>query len=188
MLIDITEKFRQPAEKREPLNKFRVSECWACVKGYKTLKEFVEGKEVDPRSTYIMDSGTARHEMVQRYFKDEYEMEVVVKKQIGEIIISGRADMVKGDEVWEIKTSLDLINECKSWYEYQTKMYLSLLEKEKGIIVQPVMQNKDDPKNFKILFNVLGEVKRDDDWFAEQIKLLTDYYHKVIKKYGNKTM
>jgi hypothetical protein len=183
-MIDITEKLRQPAEKREPLNKFRVSECWACVNGYKSLKEFVEGKETEPSSTYIMDSGTARHEMIQRYLKDEYEMEIPVKKEIGEIIISGRADMVRENEVWEIKTSFNLIDSCKSWYEYQVKMYLSLLEKERGFIVQPIIQNKNDPKNFKVLLNVLGEVKRDDTWFSEQIKLLTNFYHRVEKKYG----
>jgi hypothetical protein len=175
MLIDITEKLRSPPKKREPLNKFRISEGYDIIKGHISMKKFVEGEEVKPISRYIMDKGTHKHQMIQEYLKDDYEMEVPVKVETEGIILSARVDMVK-DEVIEIKTSDKLLEE-KDKYIWQLKMYLSMLKKERGKVVQPIIIGD------RIYLNVLSEVKRDDEWYNKQIILLKDYYNKVVKKY-----
>ena len=184
-LQDITEKLRDPAQPRDPLNKFRVSECYDIVNGYKSMKEFVYGKECDPIWRYVMDSGTKKHEMIEKYLEKDYTMEQKGKKEFGEIVLSGTADMIGGDEILDLKTSFNIL-EGKEKYLYQVRMYLSLFDKQKGRIVQPVIKglNYKNPKGFRVYLKTIGETTRDDRWFSEQILLLTEYYHKVIKKYG----
>jgi len=183
--IDITDKFRQPAEKREPLNKFRVSECWDILNGKVSKNKFIEGREVDPKGTYIMDSGTKKHELIQGYIKDDYEIEIPVKKEIDGLIISGRVDLIdkKDGSIWDIKTSFNIL-EPKEKYIHQVKMYLSLMEKEVGYICQPIVYGltSRNPDDFKVKFKIIGVCQRDDKWFAEQIQLLKEYYLN-IKKY-----
>lgn len=184
-LEDITEKLRFPPKKRENLSKVRVSECYKIVSGRMTLKEFVYGEETKPLSTYVMDSGTKKHEMIEGYLKDDYLMEQPIRKEVNGITITGTADMIKGDTIYDLKTSFNMLK-CKEDYLYQVTLYLSLFDKQHGKIVQPIRSAIDfkKPDDFRVYLKTLGTCERDDEWFNQQVLLLKDFCERAIKKYA----
>jgi hypothetical protein len=166
---------KKPAE----IGKFNVSGIYGLLKGYTSLEQYLKGEQISFKSALQMANGVAKHRLIQDLFKDEVGWEIEKKIEYKppeyEWTIIGKADLIKDDTLYEIKTSKDLMFEAKPWAEYQVKIYLTLFEKPEGIIVQPIIKKNG------LYLKEIGRIKRDDEFVQGEFKKLNDFY-KQLKK------
>lgn len=189
MIIDLTSKLK--GEKRvRKLNRFSCSEMYYLLQGWTTLDDYVNGKEKTVQDYYTMAMGTAKHQMIQEWLKDEYQVEVKKELTFGEIEIVGVADLLhleplkdvptlqKPDYGIEIKTSTRLKEKSSGAHDFQAKMYCSIFDVPYFIIMQPVL------KDGKCILKEIGRVKKSDIFFNNQIKKLTELYQQLKTQYA----
>jgi hypothetical protein len=58
----------------------------------------------------------------------------------------------------------------KPWHEYQVKLYCTMFERPRGVVLQPV-ENKDG-----LYLKEIGYVTRDDQWFADEMAKLYAFH------------
>ena len=178
MNIDFTDaliKSSLQKDDKKP-NRFHVSSIWGIVNGYTSVQEYIEGKKFTAFEAWRMLMGSKKHEAVQEFLKDKYDMEVKMEIKEGEIEIVGKVDCMAKDKthILEIKTSDTLYEKAKSWHIYQLQWYLYLWQIPVGYIVQPAT------KDGKYYLKVIGEVKRPTKiWYVNQIVKLNDFYKEV---------
>lgn len=156
--------------------RYNASEMWAIANGYLTPEQYFNPKPRTASDFMKMLSGIIVHEQIQKLLGQEKEKKVEYKRD--GITLVAKADHLPNDEqdeVWEIKTSENEIDKAKPWFKYQTKLYCTMFNKERGVIYQPVF-NKDG-----LFLKDIGVVKRDDDWFEKQIQILLAFNEKVEK-------
>ena len=165
--IDLTDTLLT-IQKHRPriLGRFSTSDVWAIRNGYLTPENYFKEEVKDFSQAFKMWNGTWRHNQVQELLKElGYEIELKIEHKTPDFTLVGKIDAIKDDIILEIKTSTELLPKAKSWHIEQLKIYLSLFEKEKGVIVQPITQGN------KLILKEIGIVKRDNKFFE---KVLTD--------------
>ena len=172
--------------KRE-INRFYVSDLWAMLtinrrtgKPYLSPQEYLQEPKLTIKEVLRMWGGTWRHKMAEELLGEEWQTEQKKEYKYNDFVLVGKADAINKESILEIKTSKELIKEAKSWHLFQLKCYLSLFQKEKGFIVQPIIKPKG------LFLKVIGEAKKDEDWFNVQLEKL-DKYHKQLKALNEET-
>ena len=162
------------------IGKFHVSDVWAINNGYLKTEEFLTGKENKLPDCFNMWQGVGKHRQIQELFEglEEYEIEKRAEYQPKEYkwYLVGKADLLTKDEVIEIKTSKNLLDKAKRWHIDQVKIYCSIFDRPKGLIVQPIIK----PKSIEL--KEIGVVKRDEKWFLKEMAKLNEFYDKISKK------
>ena len=177
-------KWANRKKKERVLHRYHASEIWGLLtinyktgKPYTTPEDWVNGKVFDEKGAMNVWHGTFTHEKIQALYPEYKHEEPKVYEKDG-IIISGKADMLDENEVIELKTSLEKVHDKgKSWQIHQLKLYLTMFERDKGRLAQPIWRGKIP------ILKYLGTYKRNDEWFAgvmeelkEVDKLITKYY------------
>lgn len=183
-LYNLTDVLIEDYKNTRVIGRYRVSDLWGMLNGYLPPEQFLNENIKEISEIVKMLLGETKHFFVEKYLKIlGYETEISVEKTINDFVIVGRIDAYKDETILEIKTSDKLLNKAKKWHEFQLKVYLSLFEKNFGQVVQPAFNSK----NFYL--KVIGEVKRDDDWFYNfVIPQLEEYHKKVVNFYKIKNV
>jgi len=95
--------------------------------------------------------------------------------EIPNFTIVGVADCINQNEILEIKTSQKVHDKAKPWAAHQLKLYLTLFEIPKGRIVQPIISKG-------LYLKVLGEYKRNDQWFEKEMLKLAEFHKQLCQK------
>jgi predicted RecB family nuclease len=122
-----------------------------------------------------MWKGIAAHEMVQGLLHSEW-CEIKQTHTSGPITLVGKSDYLPPEfpgEVWEFKSSDNLMKDAKPWHLHQARLYATMFNKDRGVVMQPV--HNDDG----IFLKEIGVVERDDVWFNKEIEKLMDFHEKV---------
>ena len=155
--IDLTDKILEKYKRQPKPNQYNVSEIWGILNGY---------PQTDPGLEDIlrMYDGTAKHKFLEQFATGQTE----VRKEIdcGDFKIVGKADELTDDYVIEYKTSTKVYDKPKAWHTWQVKFYLTMFEREKGIIYQPIV------KDGRFILKCLGTTRRDDAWVEDKINKL----------------
>jgi hypothetical protein len=158
------------------LHRYSASNIYALLKGWEKPETYLEPKIFNFKEAFRMWQGINKHKEIQELLP-EYEQEVKIEKEIDGLTIVGMADLMNKEEILEIKTSTKLHQKAKPWHTHQLKLYLTLFEKPKGSVVQPVTSNKG------LSLKTIGTYERDDEWFKGEIeklkkidKIITEHY------------
>lgn len=175
MSIDLTpvllKKFSGYPKK---VGRYSVSDMWAILNGYLSVREYLLPKKVDSVQAFRMWQGVTKHNQVQEFLKEiGWECEVKREREIKGFEIVGKVDAINAGEILEIKTSEELMAKAKRWHLFQAKIYCSLFERPVAYIMQPVVNSKVELKE-------IGCVKRDEEWFQEQMGLLEQFHEQLI--------
>lgn len=160
--------------------RYSASELYFILNGRTTPEDWLNPKEKTIEEMITMFNGTLIHHAVQEVLSRNYVEEKREWSDFG-ITIVGKADYLPGpkdgvpdlDQVWELKSSVRLMEKFKPWHEHQVKMYCSLFGRDTGKIFQPIMGKKS------IGLKLLGTVERDDQWFMEQVNKLMEFNRRV---------
>jgi hypothetical protein len=140
-----------------------------------TPEKWMNAPEKEIKELLTMWSGIGMHSQIQGLLgkeNSEKKKEFVYK----DIVLVGIADFIPpspADEVWEIKTSEKAMAEAKVWHKHQARLYTTMFNRSKGIIYQPVQDDKG------VYLKNLGEVKRDDSWFERELQKLYEFHLEV---------
>jgi hypothetical protein len=183
--FDITDRLFKKLEEGNHENKigrYSCSKIWGMINGYLKPEDYIKGEEFSVESAVRMQQGTYKHKFLESLFPDhqtEIKKEMDCRTVMGDVefTLVGIADILdlEGKNVCDFKTSAQIKPKAKPWDEFQVRMYCTIFERQKGLIVQP-RYNKD-----KMWLEIIGTVERDDDWFNEQISKLVKYHEKLLK-------
>lgn len=162
------------------LHRYSASNIYALLNGWENLETYLEPKIFDFENAYRMWQGKQKHRQIQELLP-EYQQEVKIEKEIDGLTIVGMADLLDDSEVIEIKTSEKLYPKAKTWHSHQLRLYLTLFERDKGRVVQPIVNKRG------LELKTIGTYKRDDKWFQEQIDKLRVIDKKITKYYEQNT-
>jgi len=165
--------------KKGKVGRYNCSSLWGIVYGYLSPEQFINGEEIDFKSALRMYNGTHDHEKTQKLLKG-YECEIKKEYEIDGITLVGKVDAINKEEILEIKTSDKVFENAKRWHIYQGKIYCTLFNMPVCYIVQPVYTDTE------LYLKVVGEAKRNDSWFAKQIKILKEFHQQVYERANNK--
>jgi len=132
----------------------------------------------------VLDLGEQHHLRIENYFTEKLECksEIEVKGEIEGLKISGRIDLICGNDLLEIKTISNNYFNIKEYHLYQIAIYYYLLKlqnyKIDNVYIIYLNRINREVKQFQIEKNVLEEyIQKAIDWikkFKEYLKL-TDY-------------
>lgn len=192
MIIDLAPaliKYTEERDKPNEVGRYSCSQIYSYLNGWCSPKDFLKGEKKDFAQCFRMWQGTAKHKQVEDLMKlIGYETEVKKEKKVGDITIVGIADYLSDNEVADLKTSMELYKVAKKWHLYQVKLYCTLFAKDVGKIVQPVYKMKTvftrgkmklEPSKFYL--KELGSVKRNDDWFNQEMEKLLKFHNKILE-------
>ncbi len=180
--IDLTNALREKMKSRPRVRgRYNSSELWGILNGYTTPEEWLHPKERTPIELLRMQMGIIVHDHIQKLLPPEGN-EVKKEYHYQDIVLVAKVDHLPPhlpDEVWELKTSQEPMEHAKPWACEQIKLYLSIFERPKGIIFQPVSNAQG------LFLKRIGEVCRDDKWFLGQMEALVKFHRKVELLYGS---
>lgn len=160
--------------KKGVIGRYSCSKIWAMINGYLSPEDYLQGEEIDFTGAMNMFNGTMKHEAIQSLLEEEYTMEVKKEMKVKDFEIVGMADCLNIEELLEIKTSFKEHDKAKPWATHQIKLYLTLFKIPQGRIVQPI-RTQDS-----LFLKVLGEYKRNDDWFNNEMDKLAAFHSQLI--------
>ena len=176
--MDITELLlKRFAPQKQEIGKFNASSIYGITHRYTNIEEYLNGKQFSFIEAFRCWNGTAKHNQIQELFEglEEYEIEKRAEYKYKDFVVVGKADLLTKDQIIEIKTSQDLMSEAKPWALYQCKIYCSLFDRTKGIIVQPII------KGSSIELKELGVVEKDDKFFQKELVKLENFHKQVLE-------
>ena len=189
-MIDLTDKILKYGNNRKDriIGRYSVSDLWGLLtinsytgKPYTSIQEWLDGKKNTFDGCFKMWQGSWKHKQIQDLMKDcGYMIEVKKEYKLNNFMIVGMVDLMNEDTILEIKTSDELITTAKRWHIWQVKMYLSIFQRDKGIIFQPVI------KPNKLLLKELGVVKRNDSWFDGEIIKIEKLHNQLLDEVKKK--
>jgi hypothetical protein len=171
---DLTDQILQDSKHKNVVGRYSVSKIWGILNGYLTPEQYIKGEEHTLEDILRMNDGTMKHNFIEKYAVGETE----VKKEYdcGDFVIVGKADELTDEAVIEYKTSAKLYDKPKSWHTLQVKFYLTIFERDLGIIYQPKIIKG------RFILDTLGICERDDKWVAEQINKLRQFHLTLLGK------
>jgi len=176
MNIDLTQLLLKSYENKRVVGRYSVSDLFGMLNGYLPPEKYLENRTIQVEEALRMKMGEAKHYIVRPLLEAlGFEAEVKKEYPVDDFVLVGKVDAMKDDLIIEIKTSDKLLREPKKWHEFQLKCYLTIFEKPRGIIGQPVINNGT------FYIKVLKEYKRDDKWFLEKVIEPLKEYHRILK-------
>jgi hypothetical protein len=159
-------KSKYGSHKSRTRHRYSVSDVYFILQGM-SPDEWMYGKEKEIVDLVRMYQGIMVHDYVLKLF-DKDCIEQKKECSFGNITLVGVADYLPKiekyqDQVWELKTNEQILQEPKEYQLHQTKMYTTLFGRKEGVIYQPIQGNSG------VFLNPLAKVERDDVWFMEQI-------------------
>jgi hypothetical protein len=189
MDIDLTPEFKEEVSgHKKEIGRYSCSNLWGMLTinrntglPYLPPEKYFEEETKSFEELLKMWRGTGKHKQLENLLiKKGYEVEIKKEFELdGLFTLVGKCDGINEDSIIEIKTSDNLIDKSKGWYDYQVKLYLTIFERPIGYIYQPVTTNT------KLYLKELSQVKRDDKFFQKQLLKLIEY-HKQLQKLCNK--
>src|SRR3990167_8310052 len=128
--IDLTPVFLKQFEKRNIVGRYHVSSLWGIVNGWETPQGYLSPTPKSLVEALKMKRGTLNHLLVGECLKElGWTLETKIEYKYKDIILVGKVDGIKEDEIAEIKTSDKIYPKAKSWQIEQVRCYLSMFEK-----------------------------------------------------------
>jgi hypothetical protein len=154
--------------------RYSASDVFFALYGGMTPEEWFFGKERQLKDVLKMFQGIMVHDYIQKLL-DPKRCEIKTVKQFGPMTIVGKCDYLPEDptEVWEFKTNEKTMCDAKEYQLYQTRLYTTMSERETGVVYQPVQSDEG------IFLKFLGECKRDDGWFMQEMGKMMLFHFKV---------
>lgn len=152
--------------------RYNSSEMYFINSGSTKPEEWLNPAERSVFELLRMWKGIAAHNMVQDLL-DKKHCEIKREHTWNGITVVGKVDYLPPEypeEVWEFKSSENLMDVSKPWHEYQVKLYCTMFERPRGVVLQPV-ENKDG-----LYLKEIGYVTRDDQWFADEMAKLYAFH------------
>lgn len=178
MDIDLTPALKlKMASRTRTRGRYNSSELYAITHGWVTPEDWLHPKDKEVEDILNMWAGTGLHNQLEDLMGKKYSEEKKVFSY-KDINLVGKVDFLppnNPNEVWEFKTSKNLMRTMKPWAEHQIKLYTTMFEKDIGKVYQPV-QNKEG-----IFLKDIGTVNRDDRWFDLEMAKLYEFHEKVEK-------
>ena len=176
MDINLTQRLKSKMAPRARVrNRYSSSEMYGIVNGWITPKQWFNPPEKNMKELLNMWNGTGMHNQLEELMgvdNSEKKIEYLYKN----IVLVGKADFLpvhKPEEVWEFKTSENVMDQAKPWHEYQAKLYTTLFNRKQGLVFQPVQNDQG------LFLRHIGTVERDDTWFIAEIEKLYVFHLKV---------
>ena len=175
MDVDLTprliEKF---GTKTRKIGRYSVSDIYAILAGWTKPEHFFEPQYNDFVGIKRMWAGVINHDFIESLLeKEKCEQKIVYKYRDIEIV--GKIDYLPNeDEVWDFKTSDEVMTKMKKWSEHQIKFYCSMFNRKIGRIYQPILENN------RYILKHMGTVGRDDIWFKGECEKLYRFHEKLI--------
>lgn len=177
-MIDLTEtlvEYINQDRRTKKVGRYNVSDFWAITNGYLAPEQYTEIEILTFINAFRIWQGITKHEQIAPLLEAKgYKTEVKKEYERDGITLVGKVDGI-GKEIIEVKTSASLMDKAKRWHEYQVKCYLTMFEKDEGLVVQPAYNNN------RLFLKVLSKVKRNDRWFDQQWKKLLEF-HKLCQE------
>lgn len=172
----LTEKMKSYARIR---GRYNASELWFLLSGRTTPEEWMKPREREIADYMNMWSGIMGHKQVQDLLQQR-NCEIKRVYEYKDIKLVGKADYLPdtASEVWEFKTSKELLARAKPWHEHQAQLYCTMFERKAGVVYQPV------ESELGLHLKEVGRVFRDDGWFNEQMEKLYEFHLKVEQLWG----
>ena len=177
--LDLTQLlYNKLGKKYRKVGRYSVSDLYAIKAGWLTPEEFLHPKKVDFTGLMNMLSGIIIHEKVQMLYPKEC-CEVKVEYKYKDIVLVGKCDYLPKEsiEIWDFKTSKQIMEKMKPWAKHQIKMYCTMFNRELGKIYQPIIRDQT------LILKDCGSVERDDIWFQEELEKLYQFHLKVKQLY-----
>jgi len=146
------------------------SELGICLRKSYFTRKFEFEKGINDVS---LDLGEQHHEKIEKYFKDKLncQSEIEVKGEIEGIKISGRIDLICGNDLIELKTISNNYFHIKEYHLYQVSVYYYLLQ------YSPL---KDNYQINNIYIIYLNRVNKEVKQFQISKKTIEEYTQKSI--------
>lgn len=183
MYIDLTQNLIEKMKSRSRVRgRYNSSELYAILNGWVTPETWMNPKERLPEELIKMWKGIYGHEAIQYLLKKNL-CEIKKEVRYKGITLVGKADYLPdGDnvsEVWEFKTSEEVLDSSKPWHDYQARLYTTMFDRPKGVVLQPIETST------QIMLKAIGEVHRNDEWFKAQMEELYNFHLKVEEIWNN---
>ena len=170
-------------------HRYSVGDIYAITHGWLTPEQWITGDKppfMDKLTdTCNMLNGTYAHEKTQSLLP-QYNHEIKVEYKYKHLTIVGKCDTDTGEEIWDYKTSRELVNEAKPWALNQLKIYLTIFERPIGRIYEPrekteqvFFWNKWRTKVLDVWLEEIGVVKRNDNWVFKQLEKVVEFDKQV---------
>ena len=200
LIIDLTPKFMEGARSYpKKLGRYSCSQLHKMLEAARLPwglppEKYFEPEEITFEGAMRMIKGVQAHDLVQKYLdpsKVEKKFEyyyygdgdyrngtVKATDEEGNLeepifTVVGKVDYLPEDCVWEIKSSETEFTKSKDYHDHQAKLYCTICERPKAIILQPL---EDDSRFF---LKQIGEVIRDDEWFEAEMRRLHNYHQRL---------
>ncbi len=179
--MNYEEFVRQSFKVRYPEDTIFPSEIGICFRKSYFARKFEFEKGINE---LVLDLGELHHERIENYFVEKLgcQAEVEVKGEIEGLKISGRADLICGNDLLEIKTISTNYLQIKEYHLYQIAIYYHLLKQQNfridNVYIIYLNRINREVKQFQIDKNIIDQYfQKAIDWikkFKEYLKL-TDY-------------
>ncbi|MFZ8789177.1 MAG: PD-(D/E)XK nuclease family protein [Acidilobaceae archaeon] len=124
---------------RAPPNTIWATEVSRCIR--QSFYSRIYLKSLDFGAAYTILRGRLLHEVVLRNMPlgvtetEEGTRSIVVEDEAGKVEVRGRADMVVGDYIVDLKTSERAPDKLPEEYRGQVQLYMELYGRSKGLVV-----------------------------------------------------
>jgi len=172
---------RQSFKVKYPEDTIFPSEVGVCFRKSYFARKFEFEKGINE---LVLDLGELHHERIENYFVEKLgcQAEVEVKGEIEGLKISGRADLICGNDLLEIKTISTNYFQIKEYHLYQIAIYYHLLQQQNfkidNIYIIYLNRINKEVKQFQIDKKIIDQyLQKAIDWikkFKEYLKM-TDY-------------
>jgi predicted RecB family nuclease len=162
--------------------RYNASELYFLNNGSTKPEDWLNPKEREFFELMRMWKGIAAHEMVQDLLHKD-ACEIKQTHVAGPVTLVGKSDYLPPEfpnEVWEFKSSENLMSDAKPWHLHQAKLYATMFNKDRGVVMQPVHNENG------IFLKEIGFVERDDAWFNKEIEKLQAFHDKVEALWAKK--
>lgn len=177
--IDITPMLQNKLGKKyRKVGRYSVSDLYAIQARWLTPETWLHPEAPDFKGLMNMLNGIIVHEKVQMLYKKEL-CEIKVEYKYKDIVLVGKCDYLPENsmEIWDFKTSMQIMEKMKPWAKHQIKMYCTMFEREVGKIYQPQIRGQ------ALVLKDCGTVDRDDEWFMKELEKLYQFHLKVKQIY-----
>lgn len=204
LIVDLTDKLLADARGYpKKLGRYSCSQLFKMLEAGKLpwglpAAKFFEIEEATLDGALRMINGTQNHELVQKYLpkeRNELKFEYYYygdgdPRNFSRVVpdypakapplaeqpiftLVGKVDHLPDDSVWEIKSSDTIFSTSKDYHDHQAKLYCTICDRPKAYILQPLVEGN------RFILKEIGQVERDDEWFAGEMRRLNNYHERV---------
>jgi len=190
MNIDLSKPIKNFKKKKPGVpGRYSAGDVYAIIQGWLTPEQFITGNR-PPFMDELTDNcnmlnGIYAHEKVQSLLP-QYKHESKIVYEYKGITIVGKFDTDTGEEIWDYKTSRELVDIAKPLAISQLRIYLTIFERPIGRIYEPRERSKKvffchkwRDKILRVWLEEIGEVKRNDACVFKQLEKVVEFDKQV---------